>query len=166
IHSISGERFLAALASGSPLYDLDTLAAYVEEDRKLLDAVRPDFVVGDMRLSLAVSARLSQVPYVTVANAHWSPYTTRRRFPIPELPLTRMLPVPFCQAVFDVARPFIFGVHARPYKALQRRHGQAPLKGLLDAYTHGDYTLYADLPALVPTAGLPEHHRYLGPVLW
>ena len=37
---------------------------------------------------------------------------------------------------------------------------------LLDVYTHGDYTLYADLPTLFPTANLPAHHRYLGPLLW
>lgn len=33
-------------------------------------------------------------------------------------------------------------------------------------FTDGDYTLYADVPELVPTYNLPANHRYLGPVLW
>jgi UDP:flavonoid glycosyltransferase YjiC (YdhE family) len=37
---------------------------------------------------------------------------------------------------------------------------------LLDVLTHGDHTLYADVPSLIPTTGLPTHQRYLGPVLW
>ena len=35
-----------------------------------------------------------------------------------------------------------------------------------DILTHGDETLFADVPALVPIANLPGHQRYLGPVLW
>jgi UDP:flavonoid glycosyltransferase YjiC (YdhE family) len=33
-------------------------------------------------------------------------------------------------------------------------------------YTYGDFTVYADVPALVPTYDLPASHRYIGPVLW
>ncbi|XRQ09317.1 glycosyltransferase [Actinomadura welshii] len=33
-------------------------------------------------------------------------------------------------------------------------------------FTDGDYTLYADVPELVPTYDLPPNHQYLGPVLW
>jgi UDP:flavonoid glycosyltransferase YjiC (YdhE family) len=40
------------------------------------------------------------------------------------------------------------------------------LGNLLDVYSHGDYTLYPDLKSLFPTANLPAHHRYIGPILW
>ena len=33
-------------------------------------------------------------------------------------------------------------------------------------YTDADYTLYADTPEMLPTFGLPDHHRYLGPIIW
>ncbi len=32
--------------------------------------------------------------------------------------------------------------------------------------THGDHTLFPDVPALIPTRDLPAHQKYLGPVLW
>src|SRR5262249_4306414 len=123
IYSIASERFLQALASGARLYDIQTLEGYVEEDRRLLEQVRPDLVVGDFRLSLAVSAPLSRVPYVALTNAYWSPHTTRRHFPLPELPVTRYLGVPLTRAVFHVLEPLIFHHHARPLNALRRRHG-------------------------------------------
>ena len=41
-----------------------------------------------------------------------------------------------------------------------------PLGSLPEVLTAGDYTLFPDIPSLVPTAGLPPHQLYLGPVLW
>ena len=50
------EQFLAALAAGRPVYHAETLRSYVRDDLSLLESVDPDIVVGDFRLSLAVSA--------------------------------------------------------------------------------------------------------------
>ena len=52
--------------------------AYVREERALLQAVRPDLVVGDLRLSLAISAPVERVPYAALVNAYWSPFAARR----------------------------------------------------------------------------------------
>src|SRR5512141_2173182 len=52
IDSITPEAFLSALASGRPIYSSATLGRYVDEEIALIDAVRPDLVVGDFRLSL------------------------------------------------------------------------------------------------------------------
>jgi UDP:flavonoid glycosyltransferase YjiC (YdhE family) len=62
LHSISSAQFLGALAAGKPVYDVATLQTYVEEDRRLLERLRPDVVIGDFRLSLAVSARCWRCP--------------------------------------------------------------------------------------------------------
>ena len=55
----------------------------------MLAEIAPDLVVGDLRVSLSVSARLAGIPYVAIANAYWSPYA-RRRFPLPDVLWTRM----------------------------------------------------------------------------
>lgn len=166
IASIAPERFNAALAQGRPLYDEATLARYVEADLALLDAVRPDVVIGDFRLSLAVSAPLAGVPYAALVNAYWSPYA-QTGFPVPDLPFTRILGLKLGQALFDLVRPLAFALHARPLNRLRRRHGLPPIgHDLRRVYTWGDYTLYADTPELVPTHDPPATHRYLGPVTW
>lgn len=166
IHSLSGAEFNRALAQGKPLYDEATLVGYVEEDLALIDRVRPDLIVGDFRLSLAVSAPLRHVPYAALVNAYWSPYADIR-YPVPDLPVTRLLGPGLGQVLFDLARPLVFALHGRPLNRVRRRFGLPDLgHDLRHSYTWGDHTLYADIPEVIPTRALPPNHRYLGPVLW
>lgn len=164
--SIPGPQFLDALARGHPVYDQATLARYIEDDLQILDAVKPDLVVGDFRLSLAVSAASRKIPYAAITNAHWSPYSMLGPLPLPEHPLARILGVPLATLLFRAARPLVFAQHALPLNRLRRRHGLDSLGDLRHAYTHGDYTLFADTPGFVPCAALPPNHLYLGAVLW
>jgi UDP:flavonoid glycosyltransferase YjiC (YdhE family) len=166
IRSISSAEFAAALNRGEPLYSVETLTRYVEDDLELLDCIRPDLVVGDFRLSLAVSASLRKVPYANVVNAYWSPYADTS-YPVPDIPITQILGIRPAQALFDIIRPLVFALHARPFNQVRKRFGLPPLRQDLRAvYTWADYTLYADVPEVVPTINLPAHHRYLGPILW
>jgi len=164
--SISPSQFMEALAKGKPIYDYSTLQHYIEDDLTLLDAVRPDLVVGDFRLSLAVSAAYRRCPYAAITNAHWSPYSSCRSFPLPEHPLIGLLGVALTSMLFRTIQPLVFRLHAKPLNRLRRRYGLTPLGSLQHAYTHGDYTLYADTPGLAPTRQLPDNHIYIGPLLW
>ncbi|CDG83851.1 glycosyltransferase [Janthinobacterium agaricidamnosum] len=166
VHSISSAQFLKALADGKPVYDAATLAAYVEDDLRLLDTLRPDIVIGDFRLSLSVSARLAKVPYVALINAYWSPYV-RQHYSVPSLPLSALLPIPLANALFKLARPLAFAAHTLPLNQVRRRYGLAPLgPDLRRIYTDADRTLYADVPELFPPQAMPASHSYLGPVTW
>jgi UDP:flavonoid glycosyltransferase YjiC (YdhE family) len=167
LQSVDSATFVRRLAKGQPLYSAGELERYVEDDLNVIGAFRPDAIVGDFRLSLSVSARLTGVPYATVTNAYWSPHAQHRHFPVPELPVTRLLGATTAQAVFDLIRPLAFAQHALPLNRVRRRRGMPSLGWeLLRTYTDADYTLYADLPSLIPTSGAPPTHRYLGPVLW
>lgn len=166
IESVAPERFLAALASGSPLYDEQTLLGYVREDLRLIEQVAPDVIVGDFRLSLAVSARQAGVPYVTVSNAYWSPYC-RQRYTVPELPFVRLLGPALGQWLFSAVRPAAFARHCLPMRRVRRRYGMAP--GGFDlrrVYTDADTTVYADVPQMYDMRALPRGHRFIGPVNW
>ncbi|MFA9218863.1 MAG: glycosyltransferase [Sphingomonadaceae bacterium] len=166
LRSISSAQFLAALAAGKPVYDAATLEGYVEEDLQLLSALRPALVIGDFRLSLAVSARLAQVPYVALSNAYWSPYV-RQHYRVPSLALSRVLPLALADGLFRAVRPLAFALHTLPLNQVRRRHGLASLGwDLRRLYTEGDRTLYADIPELFAPQQMPASHSYLGPVLW
>jgi len=166
IHSISSKQFLAALAAGQPVYDEATLAAYVEEDMRLLDLVRPDVVVGDFRLSLSVSARKMQLPYVALSNAYWSPYVAPH-YVVPSLPMSAALPIPLANALFLAVRPLAFALHTVPMNRVRRRYGLPSLGyDLRRIYTDADRTLYADVPELFPARSMPDTHSYLGALPW
>lgn len=167
LHSISSEQFLQALAKGSPVYDAETLRAYVSEDLKLIHSVNPDLIVGDFRLSLSVSARLAGVPYAAISNAYWSPYYARKGYPLPVLPITRFLPLAVANTLFQLARPLAFGLHCKPLNRVRRESGLSSLgSDLRRIYTDADQVLYADSPQMFSTENLPPHHRYLGPIIW
>lgn len=166
LSSISPAQFAAALSRGKPLYDVTTLIQYVENDIELLEFVKPDLVIGDFRLSLAVSAPLRGVRYAALVNSYWSPYA-EIAYPVPDLPMTRLMGVPVAQKLFNLARPMAFLLHGRPLNQVRRHYRLPPLgRDLRTAYSWGDFTLYADVPELVPTRSLPANHYYLGPLLW
>ena len=166
VRTISSAQFTTALAKGNPVYDTATLRSYVREDLELIEAVKPDLVIGDFRISLGVSSRVTGVPYCTITNAYWSPYS-RLPFPLPEHPMTRLLGVAISQAVFTLIRPLAFAYHTLPLNRVRRDYGLPSLGyDLREIYTHADQTLYADISNLAPTAPLPPHHHWLGPILW
>ncbi|MCB1877302.1 MAG: glycosyltransferase [Chromatiales bacterium] len=166
IHSKSPQAFLDVLSKGAPLYSYEELKDYVMEDRELLKSVRPDLVVGDFRLSLAVSAAVEGIPYASLVNAHWSPYSTQSRFPIPDLPPVRLFGSRVVGFFFHLVQESVFRQHAKALNRLRKEYGLEVLPDLRAAYTHGDRVLYLDVPELVPTGNLPANHRYIGPVQW
>lgn len=166
IRSRSPREVEQAVARGGRPYRRGTLARYLEDDLRVLDRVEPRLVVGDLRWSLLVAAPLRGVPHAALANAYWSPWAIRRRYPLPDHPIVRLLGERLAAQHFPVARPWVFRRLARPLDALRARHGLPPLGGLEELLVAGDLTLYADVPELAPTRDLPPSHRYLGPVLW
>lgn len=166
IASVSPAYVESALRRGRRIYDVPVLRRYVREELGLFSRVEPDVVVGDFRLSLSVSAPLATVPYIALANAYWSPYAVRDGFPLPDHPIVRLLGEDRAARHFPKAIPFVFSHFAKPVNDARKAHGLAPLGGLLEVLTFGDHVVYADTPALVPLAGAPPSHEFIGPVLW
>lgn len=167
LDSVAPDEFLGALAKGRPVYDVSTLRRYVEDDLALMRRLKPELVVGDFRLSLAVSAAVAGIPYVAICNAYWSPYLIRDRFPMPEHPLVPLLGAKVAGFLFNALRPAIFALHSLPLNRVRRAYGLPHLGyDLFTVYTHADLTLYADVPELFPMSNLPDNHAFLGPILW
>ncbi|MDQ6620484.1 MAG: glycosyl transferase family 1, partial [Pseudomonadota bacterium] len=166
LHSIPSSQFEQALARGKPLYDAATLADYVKADLSMLSALEPDLVIGDFRLSLAVSAPVHGVTYAAMVNSYWSPYA-QVSYPVPDLPMTSRIGVAAAQRLFNASRAVAFAMHARPLNQVRRRYGLPSLgHDLRVAYSWGNHTLYPDLPGFVPMADLPPNHHFVGPLLW
>lgn len=166
LESIPPEQFNAALARGSPVYDSATLRRYAEEDLALFDRVAPDLVVGDFRLSLSASARVAGIPYLTIANAYWSP-DYRGAFPLPVLPMTRVLPLPVARQLFSAFRPLAFGAHCRPMNRLRAGFGLPGFgNDLRRVYTDADHHLVPDIESLYPLERSSRSHSFLGALAW
>ncbi len=164
--SIPSRVFTDKITGSRPVYDEATLSAYVRDDLALLDRVRPDLVVGDLRLSLGISARLAGVPYAMIANIHWSSFA-EITYPAPLHPISRVIGLGASAMLMNRLRTLISATHVTPVNRLRRRHGLAGLSTTtFSHYSDADHVLYADAPGLIPTASLPDHHQFLGPVVW
>jgi UDP:flavonoid glycosyltransferase YjiC (YdhE family) len=163
---LSPDKAMARVASGKRLYSRRVLRRSIEADRQVIQAIKPDLVIGDLRWSLAVSAPMCGVPLVSLINAYWSPFANRSGFPMPEHPMVRILGEKFAAKYFPCALPWVFAHFAAPLNTERRRAGLPEIGSLLEVLTFGDHVLYADPPELVSTAGLPNHHHFLGPIVW
>ena len=166
IDSVSPDYVDAALRAGRRIYRKSILSRYVQEELALFSRIEPDMVVGDFRLTLAVSAAVAQVPHVALANAYWSPFAVREGFPVPDHPIVKLLGETRTAKYFPRAIPFVFSHFAKPVNDLRRAYGLSPIGSLLEVLTHADHVLYADTPALVPVVDAPPSHQFIGPVLW
>lgn len=167
VRCIPADRFLGAIAKGAPLFDYATLRAYVDDDLRLIDRVRPDLIVGDLRFSLSTSARLAKVPYAAISNAYWSPYLRDDRFDAPPLAAARRVPLPIANGIFNLIRPVAFAWHAAPLNRVRRDRGLPLLPwDMRYVYTDADHVLYADAQEMFPLGDAPRTHRFLGPVTW
>ena len=156
-----------AVEKGRRPYSARHLERYVEDDLALIRAVDPHLIVGDMRLSLAVSAPLCSVPYAPLINAYWSPFALRDGFPMPEHPMVRAVGVERASRFYPMVLPRVLAHFAAPLNSVRQKHGLPPVGDLLHMLTHGDFTLYPDVPELTPVrSDLPARHRFLGPLTW
>ena len=166
IGSIEPQEFLRRLGAGRPLYSYAELDVYVEEDMTLIDAVKPDMIVHDFRLSLGISARRAGVPLLTICNSHWSPYAIRERMCAPDLPMARLMGHRLFDPLFRWAWPLASKLHVIAANRLRKRHRLVPYVSLNEFYCDGDVSMYADSPALGPLRDAPASHTFIGPIVW
>src|SRR6478609_11092572 len=93
LFTIDRQRALKKIDRGERLYERSVIERYVDEELMLFERIQPDLVIGDFRLSLAVSARLHGIPFATLINAYMSPFAVRESFPIPDHPIVSFLGV-------------------------------------------------------------------------
>lgn len=166
IRSLTSKDFLKALATGRPHHDYPLLKGYIAEDLRVIEGFKPDIVIGDFRLSLAISARLAKVPYAALVNAYWSPLSSQP-LPIPVLPITRVLPLWLAQGAMSLLGTLPVRGHCAPINRLRREHGMPEVgANLRRAYCDADFYLYPDIEALFGLGELPANHAFLGPIHW
>lgn len=165
LETIAPKTFYARLDTGRFFYTQEELEKYVTAERTLIRREHPDLIVGDFRLTLAISACLEGVPLLSLQQAHWSPVSLAR-FPAPTGGPLGLLPPTFRQQVFEAIRPIAYRNFAAPLDAVRERFGMKRLRDFRLNYTDGDFCAYLDLPELVPLGALPRGHYFLGPLHW
>jgi UDP:flavonoid glycosyltransferase YjiC (YdhE family) len=166
LYSLDRAEALRNLERRGRMYEVEVLARYVADEHALFAAVRPHFVIGDLRLSLCVSAPHMGVPYASLINAYWSRHMVRPSFPLPDHALVSLLGERLVSRKFMKVLPMVLRHFAAPVNQLRRLYSLPPLGDLIDVLLAGDRVLFPDVPFLTPLDAPPAHHHFLGPVLW
>lgn len=169
IYSQPTAEFARAVKFGTRLFKFSTLKSYAEEEINLFKTIRPDIIVGDMRLSLSTSAQICGIPHILIHNAYWSPNALNPT-PRPEYPIVhkaiQFLGERFVSFLLKKLEPYILAYQLRPINRLRRYYKLPKFSNFFDAFTAGDYRFYADMQCLFPNIKLDHNEHFMGPINW
>jgi UDP:flavonoid glycosyltransferase YjiC (YdhE family) len=169
--SISPQDWLAVVETPGQTYSDETIAQYQENEIRLYDEVKPDFIVVDTRWTVSTSAEYRRIPYAQLVNAQWSPYAEHNIYEPIDNPV-RLFARRARQKLRAVKRtllgqpPPLDDLDAIAFNKGRKRYGLKPLHDFYQFACRGDWVLYAEAPGIFPIRPLPPTHIFIGPVLW
>jgi len=144
-------------------YTPDLIEACVDAEVELIQKFQPRAVIGDMRLSLAISSRLAGTPYISLVNGYMTDYFD------PAAAIMSKEQRPLQYKIASWVGKFIQNRQKRKlaanFRRVARKHGLNHLNSLYD-FLRGDLALVADIPEFCPLGKLPPDIRYTGPLIW
>jgi UDP:flavonoid glycosyltransferase YjiC (YdhE family) len=139
----------------------------IRDDLALIKTFKPDFIIGDFRLSLLISARVAKVPFANITNRYWAP-EVMTEWHAPESFMTHRLGVPLCNWMLRSFPEFLLSSHVAAFKKAAQQWKVPLSEGITlnELYHQGDYQLYCDIPAFIEETLLAPSQKVIGPVIW
>ena len=168
LETIDPTRFQRNIFNKAPVFSLRKLRGMIAEDLAKIDQYRPDVIIGDLRFSLAVSARLKSIPYITVTNAHWSSKRAIKKIEMVDSSMGRLVENKLFQGFFSLFHKQLLALHSIPLNLLKKKYDLRDRisYSYFDVNCEGDFTLYADHPAYSPLEEVKAREFYIGPMEW
>ncbi len=171
ISSLSSRDFNDRLYRAQFIFKPDELIRDTQEDSRLVDAILPDVILGDFRQTAYIPARMHGIPFLNVNQCHWSAGFEKQGV-LPPIQPVRIFGRTLSSVVEPIISPFVLRAMLRQVNEffydhpLARKAGLGEFKNLSDFYLAGDHALFADLEDLYPDIDLPDHHHFIGPIIW
>ncbi len=137
----------------------------VKDEIEAIWAFKPDAILGDLRSTAAISAKICKIPYISVVNGYWTHYF---KMVAPMLRFSRekhLLKHKFDFAAAKVIQDKLKIEYATNFRLVAEQYGIRNLESIYD-FLAGDLTLIADMPQYCPLENLPKNYRYIGPLVW
>ncbi len=163
--TVAHSDFTARLRNGEPPYTENDLRRYVAAETSLFKTINPDLVVGDFRLSLSISTKILDLPYLNICNAYWSPLY-KKSMPCPDLEAGELAGSNLRSLVLPFLLPSVLRKMAAPFNKLLVKTGLEPKPDIRHLIADGDHCCYLDLPEVFPLRKAEKKHSFLGPVTW
>jgi MGT family glycosyltransferase len=160
------EMALAQVRSARIGYNRRLVEEYVEDELTLIRRLKPDLVLNDFRLTLAISGRLSGVPFVNILNAYMTNYYAPVRRAPHDLFVTKIIGKRATSALMPHVMLFATRAYARPFSTVAAARGVAAFTNVFDVMESPFLNLVCELEDFMPVVGAPKTFKYIGPILW
>jgi MGT family glycosyltransferase len=147
-------------------YDREIVSKYVEAELACFDAVRPDLVLGDFRLTLGLSAEARKIPFVAVLNGYWTHYYAAAHTAPESLALVSLVGTKLASRFFRPLRNRFLKAAEHPFNEQRVKLGLHRKGDLFEEMASDTLNLIVDLPAFTPLKDAPERFRFVGPIVW
>lgn len=171
ISAISSTEFNRRLHQTQFLFTPEEMEIDLQEDTTLISETRPDFIIADSRPTALIPARLNGIPYINLSQYHWLHGLENRRI-LPPVKAVHQFGRSISTFMSPLVAPLIENSMLKIANGFFQSHPLAKqacierFNTLSDFYLAGDQVLYADLKELYPNASPPQHHHFIGPVIW
>jgi UDP:flavonoid glycosyltransferase YjiC (YdhE family) len=157
-------------SSGSDaLWNHNELETGVSLDVKLLEAHRPNVVISDNRVTMAIAARVMNIPLLGVRN-FYTKLAETSYVPIPPWQhFSWWRDLPGAGWIFRIGYRLGLDSHFQGIQMLRDREGLPRVPSNFDLWTDGDEFIYVDPDALfLPDIFQPfdETEHFVGPTIW
>jgi UDP:flavonoid glycosyltransferase YjiC (YdhE family) len=135
---------------------------------RCIEALRPDYVIGDGINTLKMAAGFTGVPYWSMINGYMTMYYAQvRDVPSahPAAKYSKHLPIKVYSAIIRFAEQLAFRKVHKPFKKLRNKY-KLKEYATLPLEMEGDLNFILDLPELFPQKMLPSNYFHLGPVYY
>ncbi len=166
LFSIPSDVFIHRVENAKAMYSTQELTHYVKDDLAIIEHVKPDIVVGDMRQSLCVSSRLTGVHHVALANAYWHDNFHKMHFPVPEIRQFNLSKIPGIRSILPLYYAWFFRYQGKTLNALRQQFKLPAFAHCLDGWNYGDTVIFSDPSLLFNKYNCPPAHHFIGPVFW
>ncbi|MEO1373923.1 MAG: nucleotide disphospho-sugar-binding domain-containing protein [Cyanobacteria bacterium J06635_10] len=135
----------------------------VKDEIKVIETFKPDAIIGDFRLTAAISSQITQIPYISVVNGYMTDYFNPVDVMISkeEQPLKHKAASIASKAIQSAQKRNL----ATNFRTVAQKYQLKNLVYLYDFLT-GDLNLIADLPEFCYLENLPQNFRYIGALIW
>lgn len=163
---VSSEQFFRNIKYGKSYWTEKVFRDEIQEDKQLISELQPDLIIGDMRLSLSISARLLKVKYAALTNAYWHPDSP---FPglYPHYAFDSLVPSSLSQFVWNKYHSKLNSIFLNSINTVRLAYQFESYGGRVQkVWTDGDYVLFADPSYLYPEIKSDNKYFFLGPLTW
>jgi len=160
------------------VYTGKLIKQFVQSELKLLQQIKPDAVVYDLRLTAKISAKIAEIPTVSVANADSTPFydfskvkISLHTTPLHYLPQRILTPFyrEYGQKLLRRLAPHliqaIFITEFIRLSPTLLKLGYIPSRDPYQLFL-GDLTLICDIPQFRPMKPVPSNVKIVGPIFW